>query len=341
MRALAAFFATAAAVVCALAAFNWWLDPLGQFWSDDVLAAAGERCVISDDLVGTSSWLPFKEGVFRRRRPGAVVVGTSRVLELSDGARFANLGMPGTGIETLAPLFRRLRELHPGPLTVYLGVELFWLNRTWQPNVVFEQGPKKDVKYVLARQTLSSSARLVREAPSSLASAWTTTRDGARCVIDRGGRAARGEKDAWAPDGSFVYRQELGGEPVREDEYTRDLVEFSGPYYQHWRELDGERLAQLRDALALARSYGWRVVGYTPPYSHRYSTRIRSVFPQLWSEFGSVVTDAFRANGYRWLDLRRVEDVPCAGAAFVDDGWHPNRACSARILRRLAAEAGE
>jgi hypothetical protein len=345
VKPLATFVASAAAVVAALAAFNWWLDPLGQFWDAGALAAAAERgCVISDDLVGTSSWLPFKEDVVALRRPRTIVVGTSRVLEMSGGAGFANAGMPGTGTETLVPLFRRVHALDSKPLTVYVGVELFWLNRAWQPNVVFGQGLRKDAKYVLARQTLAASARLARTAPSTVLSAWTVERTrGGRypCVVDRGGRASRGEKDAWATDGSFVYRQELGGEPVRDDEYTRDLVDFTGPYYRDWHELDAERVAQLDDALALARSYGWRVVGYTPPYSSRYSARIREVFPRLWSEFARDVGDAFRANGYRWVDLRRVEDVPCAGDAFADDGWHPDATCSARIAGRLARVADE
>jgi hypothetical protein len=342
VRALATFFAAAALVVGAVAAFNSWLDPLGQFWDASALhRAERSACFVSDDLVGTGSWLPFKEDVFRDRDPAAIVVGTSRVLKISGGDGFANLGMPGTGIETLAPLFRRLRQEHAGPLTVYLGVELFWLNRTWQPNVTFRYSLQSNVKYALARQTLSSSVRLVRAAPSTVFHRWSVERTGGLCIVDRGKRVLHGEKDAWAVDGSFVYRHELGGPRLQEDEYTRDLVDFDGPYYRDWYQLDRTRIAELAGAVRLARSYGWRVVGYTPPYSGRYSARIEQVFPRQWSRFPKVMRDVFGANGYRWVDLRRAEDVPCDDDAFEDDGWHPDGACSAGVLQWLRAVADE
>lgn len=340
MRALATFFAAAALAASTVAVCNWWLDPLGQFWDPSALHTA-ERgaCFISDDLVGTGSWLPFKEDVFRDRDPREIVVGTSRVLEVStQRTGFANAGMPGTGIETLTPLFRRLHDEERRPLTLYLGVELFWLNRTWQPNVVFAYSLKSNVKYLLARQTLSSSVRLVRAAPRALLHRWEIEQTGSFCVLDRGRRVLRGKKDAWAVDGSFVYRHDLGGPRVVEDEYTRDLVQFAGPYYKDWHELDRRRIAQLRDAIALARSYGWRVVAYTPPYSRRYSTRITEVFPEQWRDFALVMRQIF---GPDWLDLRRAQSVPCADDEFADDGWHPDANCSARILERLRAVADE
>lgn len=335
MKGIATFVAGAAVVVAAIAALNWWLDPLGQFWDRDVLRAADARgCVISDDLVGTASWLPFKEDVYALRRPSEVVVGTSRVLMLDrDERSFANLGMPGTGIETLAPLFRRLREIDARPLTVYLGVDLFWLNPTWQPNVVFEQSLKQDVKYVLARQTLSSSIRLLRDAPRALVSGWDET-DGPVCVIDRGGRAAEGDKDAWEPNGSFVYRHELGGERIVDDEFTRDLVRFDGPYYRDWDGLDGTRLDLLDAALELASSYGWRVVGFTSPYSSRYARRLTTAeqtAPRV-AEVARVLPAVFRRHGFAYVDWR---DVPCADDEYVDDGWHPDERCAAKVLAAL------
>lgn len=335
MKGIATFAAGAAVVVSLIATLNWWLDPLGQFWDGEVLRAADARdCVISDDLVGASSWLPFKEDVHRLRSPTTVVVGTSRVLMLDEDDRsFANLGMPGTGIETLAPLFRRLHEIGARRLTVYLGVDLFWLNPAWQPNVVFEQGMKQDVKYVLARQTLSSSVRLLREAPSALVRAWEET-SSSPCVIDRGGRAAGGEKDAWEPNGSFVYRHELGGQRIVDDEFSRDLVRFDGPYYRDWDGIDEARLEQLESALELAASYGWRVVGFTSPYSSRYARRLttaRETAPRV-AEVARVLPTVFARNGFRYLDWRTFK---CADDEYVDDGWHPDEECAARVLATL------
>ena len=336
MKGIAAFAAGAALVVALVAAFNWWIDPLGQFWDDDVLFTADRRdCVISDDLVGTASWLPFKEDVYRLRRPTHVVLGTSRALMLDDDSPdFANLGMPGMGVETLAPLFERLRDIDARPLTVYLGVDLFWLNRTWLPNVTFDRGPRQDLKYALARQTLSSSARLLREAPSTFLHGSEVTSYGGRCVVDRGGRAARGESDAWEPNGSFVYRHELGGARVVDDEFTRDLVRFEGPYYREWDGLDASRVAQLDAALELAKSYGWRVVGFTSPYSSRYAARLTTA-AQTRPEVAAaalLLPATFARHGFAYVDWR---DIPCADDEYVDDGWHPDARCAATVLAAL------
>ena len=345
MRALAAFAAAASLVVGTISLLNWWVDPLGGFYDRGVLAAADKsNCLISDDLVGTGSWLPFKEDVLRQRGSDTVLLGTSRVLKVAarPGERaFANLGMPGTGIETLAPFFRRLHRLHPEPLTVYLGVELFWLNPNWHPNITFASGLRQDLRYALARQTLSASASVVAESPGMLTDRWARGRAGGRCAIDRAGRLADGKRDGWETDGSFTYRFELLGTASRfdDDEYERDLVRFEGPYYREWRGLDPERLTELRGALALAQSFGWHVVGYTPPYSRRYSTRLQRAFPGLWRGFGAAMQETFERAGSRWLDLRQAADVPCADDAFMDDGWHPNAACSRSVRARLDAAA--
>ena len=337
MKALVSFAAVAVAVVAVVAAVNWWIDPLGQFWDTEVLEIAAEHgCVVSDDLVGTASWLPFKEDVFTMRRPQRVVVGTSRVLKLGGEDDLANLGMPGTGIETLRPLFRRLHELEPRPLTVYLGVDLFWLNRTWQPNVVFDRGLRRDARYLLARQTLSATARLVRVAPGTALHAWELEQPASLpCLVDRGARLLDGERDGWRADGSFVYRHELQGSgPVDSDEFERDLVAFAGPYYSRWERVDEARLAELGRALSLARSYGWRVVGFTSPYSSRYRARLTSApeTSRQVARLARALPSAFRAHGFPYVDWR---EFPCADDEYVDDGWHPDDRCAAKVLAAL------
>jgi hypothetical protein len=335
VKGIASFVAGAAVVVAVIAAGNWWLDPLGQFWDREVLEVATQRgCVISDDLVGTASWLPFKEQVFELRRPRRIVVGTSRVLKIGGVDDLANLGMPGTGIDTLAPFFRRLHAIDPSPLTVYLGVDLFWLNPTWQSNVVFEHGLRQDVKYVLARQTLSSSARLVREAPSAFRG-WRVEKDGGECLVDRGKRLLHGEKDGWRADGSFVYRHELhGGGRIDDDEFERDLVRFDGPYYRDWRYVDHGRSLQLREALRQAASYGWDVVGFTPPYSSRYRRRLLTA-RETRGRVRQVAVDLpriFHDHGFEYRDWRTFD---CTDAEYVDDGWHPDERCAGKVLAAL------
>lgn len=350
MRLLVLFFGIVAAALVAVGLVNYWVDPLGEFYDSGGLSAAmqaPERCAISNDVIGPGSWLPFKLDIVERRQPKTVVVGTSRVLKIAPKpgeTSFANVGIPGTGTDTLEPLFRRLRARLPGRVTVYLGVETFWLNRTWGSAVGFDSSPLSHLKYVLARENARESLKLVRQDPGLLLRRRRVERVGARCVVDRASRVAKGEVDAWEVDGSFDYRFELvpSTRRVPSDDYMRDLVGFRGIYYGAWHVLDRGRLVELDGALALARRYGWRVVGFTPPYSTRYFTRLTTA-PETaasWRRFPPAVGALFARHGFPFLDLRDVCDVPCAESAFVDDGWHPDHACAQRVRQRLDETTG-
>jgi hypothetical protein len=164
-----------------------------------------------------------------------------------------------------------------------------------------------------------------------------------RCAVDRGGLLVLGQKNAWEPDGSLAYNFQLVPSTRRpsSDDFTRDVATHSGIYYKNWNELDPARLALLATALAQARSYGWKIVGYFVPYSPRYVHAL-STDPQTagrWRELGRVVPSMFARHGFRFLDLRDVRSVPCARNAFIDDGWHPNAACDERIRVLLNAAA--
>lgn len=208
---------------------------------------APERCAISNDVIGPGPWLSFKLDIVERRRPTTVVVGTSRVLKIAakPGERsFANAGLPGAGTDTLEPLFRRLRARLPGRVTVYLGVETFWLNRTWSSAVEFDSSPLSHLKYVLARENARESPTLVRQDPGLLLRRRQVESVGTRCVVDRASRVAKGEVDAWEVDGSFDYCFELvpSTRSAPSDDYTRDLIGFTGIYHRDRHVLDRGRL---------------------------------------------------------------------------------------------------
>lgn len=349
MRLLVTFAATLVLGLGAVVGLTRWVDPFGFFYEDGVVGAAlgrQEPCLIADDVVGEASWLSFKLDLVGRRGARVVAIGSSRALKLRSRqgeSGFVNVGLPGIGIESLEPLFHRLRQLRPGPLTVYVGVELFWLNRTWTPSTDFDLDLRQEGRYLFARQNFSESVSLIRKDPSTLFHRWWIERIGSRCVVTRGPRARAGRVNAWEVDGSFRYAWEFAGtaKPAPDDEYGRDLARFEGVYYRDWRELDPARLEVLARALDLARSYGWRVVGFAPPYSSRYVARLSSA-PETaarWSEFGDVVPQLFRARGFPFLDLRAGREVPCRDREYVDDGWHPSDACAARVRRRLDAAA--
>jgi hypothetical protein len=341
VRLILLFLGTIAAVLATLMLLTWWMDPFGQFYDRGVLRAAraGPRpCLISEDLIGSGSWLPFKEDVFRTRHPRTVVLGTSRVLKMGSPSErdFANLGVPGMGIETLEPFFRRLSEDRPGPLTVYIGVELFWFNRSWSPPIAFVSSRLSDVRYLLARQNVTKSVSLVFHHPSFLWHRWQRERIGPWCALDRGSRLREGKRYAWQVNGSVVYQSEVLGRSTSQAVRGNSLTVL-GLYFSNWSEFDRARLRRLDAALGLARSYGWRVVGFASPSTTRYADLLASIpgIAPRWRQFGELVPPVFRRHHFAFLDLRRAVDVPCPETAFYQDSWHPKQSCLDIVRRRL------
>jgi hypothetical protein len=342
MGRLLVFFAVAAALLGGNAALNWWVDPFGEFWKPAAVeqaAASRPQCLVSHEVIG-GEYLPFKLDVFHRRPTRVFVVGSSRVLKI--GSRpgettFSNLGMPVMSPEIV---LRELRSLprHAPPQTVYLGVELFWLNRHFHG---FDVAPTLETKsrYVLSRSAFQESVRVIRRAPYVLLHRWRKERVGPACVIGRSRPAI-----AWKLDGSRVWSFELQPgtyHPVPEP-FTTDLRVLRTGNYADFTELSPQRVHVLEQALALARARGWRVVGFTPPDGSRYRRFFEShpVLGPRWREFGRLMPRLFRRYGYRWLDFRDPAAVPCTDADFVDGGYHTNAVCSMRMRERLDAAAG-
>lgn len=339
-------------LLAAAAGVTRYVDPPGNYYEGGPLraarAATSRTCLVSDALVGTGSWRAFKLDIVRLIRPQAVVLGTSRVLQLAPEqgeTTFANAGMPFLGTESLVPMLRRIHALAPGLRTVYIGVELFWFNRTWTDGVVFDLPPLTQLGSLLAHQHVTDSVRAFVKAPAGSGRGASSRETVAgRCVVDHGVKLARRQANGWEVDGSLRYVRDLlpqaGDHP--DDDYTRDLVQFEGVYYRDWPRLEPDRLQQLADAVRLARSWGVQVVAYTPPYSSRYAERLATA-PQTaarWREFAQVVPALVRETGGVWADTITAAKAGCTDAQFEDDGWHPDRACAAKVRAALDAAAG-
>jgi hypothetical protein len=354
MKPLVAFFATAVAVVAGVMWLNWWVDPLGDVYDGSAVSRAlnpKDPCLISDDVVGVDSWWDFKRDVYRRRDPRTVVFGTSRVLLLRarpGERRFANLGLPGTAAPTLVPYFRDLHRVHPGPLTVYIGVEIFWLNANWAPPYFYKPpGRSVSLRNLLTRQRLAGTITLLVDQPSVLFRRWHVLHVAGKCVVDSGNRSIKGDVQSWFPDGSVAYPWQVNPavkKPPVSDDFDRDLGHLAGPqylggYYTNWSKLS--HIDDMTKALALAKSYGWAVVGYVPPYSSRYVQRLATA-PETasrWREFAEVAPRLFTRYGARFVDTRWVHRIPCGDDTFVDDGWHPDVACDEKVRAILDAAA--
>jgi hypothetical protein len=342
MRRLLLFLGTIAVLLGAVAGVDRWVDPSGIFFEPGALRAAlasDPPCLVSHELVG-ASYYPFKEQVFRSRPTTTFVVGSSRVLRIRSqpGERsFSNLGFPGIGPEILPPLFRDLAGGRKQ--TVYLGVEFFWFNPSYEV-VDYRPSFRTKAENVLGRPTFRATVDTIRAAPYVLLHRWRREQVGSRCVVGRNEPGI-----AWAVDGSRVYSFELvpNGYRPPTQVFDTDLQTLRAGYYRDWYAFDDERVRQLDEALAIAERAGWKVVGFAPPDPTRY-VRLFSTAPRTaayWARWKRLMPRLFARHGFKWLDLSDVSSVPCAQDAFVDAGYHTTAACSDRIradLDRAAAQ---
>jgi hypothetical protein len=337
MTRLVVFLGTAAILLGANAALNWWVDPFGDFWKPAALREARDarpQCLVSHEIIG-GEYLPFKLAVFRSRPTRTFVIGSSRVLKIGSwpGERtFANLGMPVISPEIVLRELRALPQ-HVPRQTMYLGVEAFWLNPNFKG---FDVAPSFETKarYVLSRSAFDESVKILRHAPYVLLHRWRKERVGSACVIGRSRPAL-----AWRLDGSRVWSFELDPRTYHPsiDPFTTDLHKLRTGIYADWHELSPKRIHILEQVLAFARARHWIVVGFTPPDGDRY-LRFFSHHPVIgpqWRAFAGLMPKLFARYHYRWLDFRNARSIPCRQSDFVDGGYHTDAACSMRMRRRL------
>ena len=54
-------------LLAAVAAFDWWVDPVGEIWKPGALATrSADDCLVSQELIG-SRYFSFKLDVFHHR----------------------------------------------------------------------------------------------------------------------------------------------------------------------------------------------------------------------------------------------------------------------------------
>jgi hypothetical protein len=330
MRRLVVFLAVAAALLAAVAAFDWRVDPYGEVWKPGATAdARADGCLVSEELIG-SRYLAFKLDVFHHRPTRTIVVGSSRMLKLRShpGERsFSNLGYPGTAPETILHLFHVLPATPRQ--TVYLGVEAFWFNPGFSvPDT--DPSAYRIGEYLLSRSTFRTAFHLAHQAHFVATERWHRSQLGPACVIDRLSPAIE-----WRADGSRVWAWELDAKrfpPFTRSPFDGDLATWRNGFYGDWHRFDTGRLQVLDRALALARRRGWKVVGFAPPEPpdelHVIETDPR-IAPQ-WTAFLRAMPSLFRRHGFRWAGI----PVACPERDFPD-AFHSGAVCSDRLRERL------
>jgi len=333
MRRLVVFLALTVALLAAAAAFDWWVDPFGEVWKPDVLAAARKQnCLVSEELIGLRYW-SFKRDVFFHRPTRTFVVGSSRVLKMSDGPHFSNLGYPGSAPETILRLFK---SLPASPTqTVLLGVEGFWFNSRYTLPTT-DLSTYKELEYLLARSTFTHAVSLSRQSAQLPQHRWKLDRIGTQCVLDRFEPTI-----TWRLDGSRVWGWEL--DPARFPKFhggafTGNLETWRNGYFADWTVLDRSRLDALEQALALARTRHWTVVGFPPP-EPPHALQVLESDPRLapqWNAYLQLMPQLFHRYGFKWVNTVDGAKLGCARSDFPDL-FHSDARCSRLLVHALAA----
>ena len=179
----------------------------------------------------------------------------------------------------------------------------------------------------------------MRQAHFILYDRWRRESAGTRCVI---GRFAPGI--AWNVDGSRAFNWEVNPKLFPKPPappYTTDLASLRNGYYDRWHVARRRApRAFSRQALALARQRGWRVVGFAPPEPPQFF-RVLRADPQLaarWHEFLQAMPRLFTGQGFMWAGLWNGRALGCRPSDFPD-AFHSDAACSARVRARLDAAA--
>jgi hypothetical protein len=346
----AAFLVGVLAALGSIGGLDWWVDPFGDRYQPGILTAAlahRDPCFVSWEVVGETTWPEFKLDLARRRGARVVVVGTSRVAKIGawPGERgFANLGVPGTGPESLRPLFMELHRRLRSPLTVYIGTDAFWFGNRWRTRASFGHSDISRLKNLLSGETFSLTLKTLWRAPGVIRHPqalrqWEVDQSPLGCVVDRGNSVARGASNAWGPDGTLYFQYEMTKHP---SPTKGTLVALYHQFYVGGK-MDAGHLHALVDALALARRYGWTVVGFHAPIARAGVAELERD-PRtagLWHDFQARIGKVYASYGFRYLDLTDPASVPCADDAFsFHDEGHPDVPCGRAIRRRLDRAAG-
>jgi hypothetical protein len=348
---LAVLLGSTAAFLGVLLLLNWWVDPFSDHYRAQAVASAlrhKPRCDVSTEVLQDSTWPAYKIDLFRRRQGRTIVVGTSRIWKM--GARageshFVNESLPGMAADSIPILFRRLGELtHGRRLTVFLNIDPFWFTDVQRSSSFARLSLYARVKELGSAETLRATLAELRSDPLDLVNPPsrqnpTVSSSHRGCLLDEEHAVARLGANAWAPDGTFVYNYELTGVvPGREDF-------LSGPEGAAMRgsHLDPEPIQRIQEALAFAKTRGWRLVGFSAPLSPGTITRVRQdpAGAALLRVFRREIPPLFSAQGFPFVNLLEgAARVSCTDDDYLrHDGAHMNTACANRV--RIVLERAE
>jgi hypothetical protein len=252
------------AIGAAVATINRIVDPKNDFYSGAPLTAAlDSNCLLADDVVRARSHPELKRDLFGRRHRKTIVFDAG-----IDARQGVSMGFPHFGPASLLDAMRFLDGAAPkGKLTIYIVTNVAWFDPQAHVASPHESFASK-AGYLLSPWTLASSLDLMRRSRRLAFTGWEKERVGGACVVDRGDPSP-----AWRSDGTLSGARAATSSTPRDFAYSR--------------------LSSVDDALAIARSHRWRVVG------------LSGLRPR-WETYERELKALFAKHGYRWR-IRRMQ----------------------------------
>ena len=286
----------------------------------------------------------YKLASIALHEPELVTIGSSRVLEfdaslfVGGAKRFYNAGLL---VERLYEIRRALRHLdgtHPKRLII--GLDQWSFNASW-PNAVDNPLYEREIG-AGAGDLLNGIQRSARFVWPDLASGNLDLR---RVVLEASniGVNARMRGNGFRRDGSMVYADRLR-DPNAERDYefrdTFDRIERGNRRFEFGAELDPNALQELQLLLGEARTAGFDVIAYLPPFAPSVQKRLESKGRHAYvSKILPAVEPLFRAAGYDVFDFTSCEALGCTDGEFID-GFHAGAKTDARLLIAMANRVG-
>lgn len=289
---------------------------------------------------------PFKLAMLQKKNPELLILGTSRVTQISKeffkpGTSFYNAG---TGVQYAEDLPELLRSLGTTSAvrTIVLGVDPHFLNPA--ERLLF--------KTRSSEYPITATERIQRFLQTGWKDAYQDYFDGKYVLADlwnmgrdvrRAGLNALVNNAGFAGDGSSARGKVLA--PAEQKERLESdiavrvaSIRRTGDAYEFGTELAPEGLSALAEFLELAKAQNIRVIGFLPPYASALQAKVLSlgnrnsaVMEALPREVGAL----FAKHGFLFYDFSLPASFGSSDDELIDP-IHGSPVMYAHIIRELA-----
>lgn len=341
-RALRTFLLALVVLLAANIAMNAALNPSGE------LRDGG---LIIQSVLASESYQKVKalDGFIARRAgaPMGVVLGSSRVMELSLGDStapipFYNCGVSGAKAEDILA-FTRFIFSHPDVklAEAVIGVDPFALAVPIPGDATEYYDVRLRGVHALERvmrDRIDPRERLEWRAAALLGRDWTTA---LREVGDPPPRQWFDSSGVY-PESNYVRR--IGTSPEARERYLTNHIEMVMTHLPVSADPDPRRVEDITEAVRLLREHGARVTIFLPPTHPRLLAALVSdtIFRAQTAHDRTMLRELASGSGATFVDLT---DPATSGLTPADfwDGYHYTSAASALVihaLRSASAPAG-